>query len=49
MSCELDPHILRYLEQVEGGAVRACEDQKLLCAHVRRCFETEYLLSLIHI
>ena len=43
MSCELDPHILRYLEQVEGGAVRACEDQKLLCAHVRRCFETEYL------
>ena len=43
MISELNPHILRYLEQVEGGAVAACEDQKLLCAHVRRCFEMEDL------
>ena len=28
---------------VEGGEIRACEDQKLLCAHVRRCFEAEDL------
>lgn len=41
MTCELDPHILRYLEMIEGGEIRACEDQLLLAAHVRRCFETE--------
>ena len=43
MSCELNAHILRYLEIVEGGEFRACQDQKLLCAYVRRCFETEDL------
>lgn len=43
MSCELNVHIRRYMDMVEGGAVRACEDQKLLCAHVRRCFEEEDL------
>ena len=41
MSCKLDPHIQQYLELVEDGKIRACEDQKLLCAYVRRCFETE--------
>ena len=43
MCSELDRRVLAYLEQVESGAVRACEDQKLLCAHVRRCFEEEDL------
>lgn len=43
MRCELNVHILRYMEQVEGGAVPACEEQKLLCAYVRRCFEKEEL------
>ena len=43
MSCELNPRILAYLELVEGGGIRACEDQKLLCAYVRRRFETEEL------
>ena len=43
MTCELNPRILAYLEQVESGTVRACEDQKLLCAYVRRCFEEEEL------
>ena len=43
MSCKLDPRILGYMELVEGGRIRACEDQKLLCAHVRQCFETEDL------
>lgn len=41
MSCEINPHILRYIEMVESGEIRACEEQRLLAAHVRRCFETE--------
>lgn len=45
MSCELNPRILAYLEQVERGAIRSCEEQKLLCAHVRRCFEAEELYT----
>lgn len=40
-TCNLDRHILRYIEMVEGGEIRACEEQHLLCAMVRRCFETE--------
>lgn len=43
MSCKLDPHIQRYMELVETGGIRACEDQKLLCAYVRRCFGAEDL------
>lgn len=43
MSCKINPHILRYIEMVESGELVACEDQKLLVAHVRRCFETEPL------
>ena len=39
MSCELNPHILEYIELVENGI--ACEAQKPLAAHVRKCFETE--------
>ena len=39
MSCELNPHILEYIELVENGI--ACEEQKALAAHVRKCFETE--------
>lgn len=41
MTYELNPHILRYLEMVEGGAIRACEDQRLLADHVRQCFADE--------
>lgn len=39
--CKINPHILRYIEMVEGGEIRACEEQHLLVEHVRRCFETE--------
>ena len=39
MSCKLNPHILEYIELVENGI--ACEEQKALAAHVRKCFETE--------
>lgn len=39
MSCNLNPHILEYIELVENG--RACLEQKALAAHIRKCFETE--------
>lgn len=38
---KINPRILRYIEMVESGEVVACEDQKLLVAHVRACFEAE--------
>lgn len=37
----LDPHIELYLDQVESGKIRVCEEQKLLIAHVLNCFEQE--------
>lgn len=36
MSCDINPHILTYLEQVEKGV--ACKEQKALAAHIRKCF-----------
>lgn len=41
MSCEIDPRILRYIEQIERGEVAACREQIALAAHVRSCFERE--------
>lgn len=41
MICEINPHILRYIEQVEANNPRACPEQHALVAHVRKCFETE--------
>ncbi len=38
---KINPHILHYMEMVEQGDIRACEDQHLLIQHVRRCFEQE--------
>lgn len=39
MRMNYNPHIKSYLELVENGI--ACNDQKLLAAYVRKCFETE--------
>lgn len=39
MNCDLNPHILEYIELVENG--RACLEQKALVAHIRKCFATE--------
>lgn len=36
MSCDINPHILKYIEQVENGV--ACDEQKALAAHIRKCF-----------
>lgn len=40
-SNQLNPYILRYIEMVETGEIEACEEQVLLAAYVRKCFETE--------
>lgn len=40
-SCNIDPRILHYLEQVETDEPRAGPEQHALAAHIRRCFETE--------
>lgn len=39
--CDINPHIRRYMDMVEREEIEACEDQKLLVAHVKKCFETE--------
>lgn len=39
MSCRLPPEISEYLELVEHGAHRVCDEQKALAAHVRKCFD----------
>lgn len=41
MSCKLPPEITDYLELVEHGAYRVCEEQKALARYVRRCFDCE--------
>lgn len=41
MLYNINPYILRYIEMVESGEIEACEEQHLLVAHVRKCFETE--------
>jgi len=40
-SSKINSHILRYIEMVESGEIQACEEQHLLVAYVRRCFEAE--------
>lgn len=40
-SCDINPHILRYMNMVESGELRACKDQFALCRHVRNAFIEE--------
>jgi phage terminase large subunit-like protein len=44
-SRQINPHILRYIEMVERGEIRACNDQKELVQHVRHCFDTENIYT----
>lgn len=39
--CKINFRILKYMEMVEKNIIESCEEQKLLVAHVRYCFETE--------
>lgn len=41
MTCKIPPEILEYIELVENGPYRACPEQHALCAHIRKCFESE--------
>ncbi len=40
-SNKIDPKILRYIQMVETGEIEACEEQHLLVAYIRMCFETQ--------
>lgn len=39
--CNIPPEVLEYLELVESGPWRVCDEQKALASHIRRSFETE--------
>lgn len=41
MSCKLPPEVSDYLDLVELGPWRVCDEQKSMVRMVRRCFETE--------
>ncbi|HBV87031.1 MAG TPA: terminase, partial [Desulfosporosinus sp.] len=41
MTSKINQHILQYIEAVENGTIEACEEQHLLVAHVRACFNSE--------
>lgn len=41
MICDINPHILRYIEAVESGEIRVCAEQHLLVRYVRDCFAEE--------
>ena len=38
---KINPHILRYLNIVESNEFECCEDQHLIAAYIRKCFENE--------
>lgn len=37
----MDPHILKYIEQIEKKEVAACKEQIALAKYIRKCFEQE--------
>lgn len=41
MISKINTHILNYIEAVENGTIEVCEDQHLLVALVKKCFEAE--------
>lgn len=41
MTCKIPAEVLEYIELVENGPYRACPEQHALCAHIRKCFESE--------
>lgn len=38
---KINPHILKYMEEVENEKIRTCEEQKKLVAHIRDVFAKE--------
>lgn len=45
MTCKINPHIFHYMEMVDQGEIRACEEQHLLIAHIKQCFEKEEIYT----
>lgn len=43
MSCNISPHIQTYIDLIESGEIKSCNEQKLLIEHVKKCFATEDL------
>lgn len=41
MNCKINPHIQEWIDIVENYTYAVCEEQELLVAHIKRCFETE--------
>lgn len=41
MSCNIHPAILNYIEQIERGDFRFCQEQIALAKHIRKCFADE--------
>lgn len=41
MSCSINPHIQEWIDIVEKREYAVCEEQELLVAYVRKCFEIE--------
>ena len=41
MTSNIPPEVLEYIELVENGIHRTCDEQKALVAYVRKCFATE--------
>ena len=39
--CDLPPEVRGWIDIVENGTYRSCEEQQLLVEHIQRCFETE--------
>lgn len=44
-NCNINPHILEWIEIVERETYRVCEEQKLLVQHVKECFATENIYT----
>lgn len=40
-NCKINKHIQEWIDIVENGTYKTCEDQKRLIKHVKRCFATE--------
>ena len=43
MSCNISVHLQKYIDLIESGEIKSCNEQKLLIQYVKRCFETEDL------
>ena len=43
MSCNISPHLQKYIDLIESGERESCNEQKLLIEYVKKVFATEDL------